>query len=246
MSYISDFKSGAIELFKTDTDSSLETLLGTRFRTADGREVVLVQASSATTVASGKLYAAPAIVANHQNLATSTASAGATTVTVTLGATAATANQYAGGFVIFNAGTGAGQTLRIQSHPAASSSATLVLTLEDAIVTATSTSDTKSCLVANPYNNVIISPTTNTGAPVGVALYPIAASSYGYLVAKGPAATLSDSTAPAIGCAVSWSAATAGAIGATPYATNVLTGAVIGFTMQAATSAEYRSVFINL
>lgn len=246
MSFISDYKSGPIELFKTDTDASLETLLGSRFKTADGREVVLVQASSATTVATGKLYAAPATVANHQNMATSTATAGATTVTVTLGATAATLNQYAGGYLMFNAGTGLGQTLRIQSHPAADASATLVVTLEDPVVTTTASASTKSCLLLNPFNNVIISPTTNTGASVGVALYPIAASSYGYLVAKGVAAVLSDSTAPAIGCAVSWSAATAGAIGTTPYATNVLSGNVIGYTMQAATSAEYKAVMLNM
>jgi len=179
-------------------------------------------------------------------MATSTASAGATTITVTLGNTAATANQYAGGYLLLNAGTGLGQTLRIQSHPAANASATLTLTLEDPVVTATSSSDTKSCLLLNPYKNVIISPTTNTGAIVGVALYPIAASSYGYFVVKGPAAALADATAPAIGCAISWSAATAGAVGATPYAGNVLTGNVIGYAAQAATSAEYRGVILNL
>lgn len=244
MSYISDFKSSPFNLFKTDTDTSLATLCGVRFLTSDGREVVLVRASSATTVASGKLYASPAIVANHQNLATSTVSAGATSVSVILGATAVTTNYYAGGYFITNAGTGLGQTIRIQSHPGCASSGQLTLTLEDAIVTATAVADTKSCLIANSYKDVIISPTTNTGPLVGVAMNPIAASSYGFLVVKGMTGALADATAPAIGTAISFSALTAGAIGTVATTTQV--GAFIGYATQAATSAEYRSVYINL
>src|SRR6185369_8356134 len=103
------------DIFKTSTDTSNNTFAGERFDLSDGREVVLIQAG-AVALSSGQLMQAPALVANHQNMATSTAAAGATQVTVTLGATAATLNQYQGGYVIFNAGTGLGQTLKIASH----------------------------------------------------------------------------------------------------------------------------------
>lgn len=238
-----------LPVLATSTDSSLATLLGSRFDLSDGREVVLVQAEAATTIASGKLYQSPATVANHQNIAvtafSAASSSGPATVTVTLGATAATANQYAGGFVVVNSANGAGQTIRIASHPAAGSGASLVITLEDNPVTALTTSS-KVCLIANPANGVIINPTTPTGIPVGVALYAIAASSYGFLVCKGATAALSDATAPAVGTAIAASVATAGAIGSVPYATNIVTGTVIGNTLQSAVSTEYRTVFINL
>ena len=51
--------------FQSSTDSSLSTLVGTRWDLSDGREVILVSASSATTVASGKLYQDAAIITNQ-------------------------------------------------------------------------------------------------------------------------------------------------------------------------------------
>lgn len=71
--------------------------LGERAVTPDGRSFRYVKAGG-TALVPGKLYQAPAEVTNHQNLAPTDAVAiGATSLTVTLGATAATANQYAGG-----------------------------------------------------------------------------------------------------------------------------------------------------
>lgn len=238
--------------FQTSTDSSLETLLGSRWDLSDGREVALGQASSATTVAEGKLYQNAALVANHQNCDVTAVQAysnnGNTpaTVTITLGATAATANQYQGGYLAVVDGAGEGQVLKIASHPAADASATLTLTLEDGPSTALSTSTSECSLVPATGNNVIIHPTTPSNSVFGLALYPIAASSYGFFLTKGLGCALGDATTPAVGCAISWSAATAGAIGATPYAGNVLTGAVIGQTAILSVSAEYRPVNMNI
>lgn len=236
-------------LFKNDTDTSDQTYVGQKFVSADGREFTLVF-NGASATAAGKLYQAPATIANHQNLATATAVASTVsvpnfTVTVTLGATAVTANQYARGYVVINAGTGAGQTFEIASHPAANASAALTLTLADPIVSALNVSDTKSCLIAHQDNGVIISPTTATGRTAGVSLYAFAAGTFGYLQTKGPVACLCDSVGAAVGTAISPSAATPGAITQTPYATNLVTGAVIGSALQAGVSAEYRTVFID-
>src|SRR5690606_12052274 len=135
------------------TDASLETLVGTRFDLSDGREVVLVQAEASTTVVPGKLYQGPATVANHQNIAVTAFTPKTPNldaqVTVTLGATLVTANQYQGGFVVVNDAHGEGQTLRIASHPAADASASLLITLEDdpSVVLTTSS---EVCLVAAP------------------------------------------------------------------------------------------------
>lgn len=237
--------------FQTSTDTSLTTLVGTRWDLQDGREVILVSAASGTTVAAGKVYQDAAVVANHQNCAVTAVQAYSNngnvpaTVTITLGATAATANEYAGGFAVINAGTGQGQTLRIASHPAAASAGSLTLTLEDAPNTALSTSDSKVSLQPAHGANVIIQPTTVTGAAVGVGLYPVAASAYGFLTSKGLTSALAQG-AIAVGTPISPSASVAGAVSQTPYSTNLVTGGILGYASQAGVDGESRTVFVNL
>lgn len=237
--------------FQTSTDASLATLAGSRWDLSDGREVILVSASSATTVASGKLYQDAAIIADHTNIAVTAFTAYSNNgnvpakVTVTLGATAVTANQYAGGFVVVNDNVGEGQTLRIASHPAAALSTSLVITLEDGPNTALTTASEVSLIPAHGAN-VIISPTTATNVSAGIALYPIAASAYGFLVSKGLVSCLADATAPANGAPITPSVATAGAIGQPGYAANVVTTAVIGSSAATSVSTEYRTVFVNV
>lgn len=231
--------------FQTSTDSSLATLVGTRWDLADGREVILVSASSATTVAAGKLYQDAAVVPNHQNLAVTAYQAYSANgnvpakVTVTLGATAATANQYAGGFVVVNDNNGEGQTLRIASHPAADASASLAITLEDSATVAITTAS-EVCLNAPHGANVIINPTTPTGAIAGVGLYTIAASAYGFLTVKGITSGLAQG-AIGVGLGIMPSASVAGA-----FAVADATGARYGYASQAGVDTEYRAVFVNL
>lgn len=238
--------------FQTSTDASLETLLGSRWDLSDGRVVALGQPATGTTVAEGKLYQNAALIADHQNCdvtAVTTYSANGNVpaaVTITLGATAVTANQYAGGYLAVVDGAGEGQLLKIASHPAANLSATCKFTLEDGPATALSTSTSECSLVPATGNSLIIMPTTPSNTVFGLAMYPIAAGSYGFFLVQGIGNALGDATTPAVGCAISWSAATAGAIGATPYAANVLTGNVIGYTAILAVSGEYRPVYINI
>lgn len=233
MSIISDFKSSPIALFGVNgfvnsTDTSLATLVGNRFSSGDYREFVLVQ-NGAVALPSGVLVQGPASIgANHTGLTCATASIGATQITVTLGGTAVTANQYAGGFAVVSAGTGKGQTLRIASHPAQSStSGTVVLTLEDPLSVATAVADSKVSLTLNPYGSanganvathgVIISPSAGSSGPtIGVTVGPIGASSttvptYGFIQTKGAVACLNDGNT-AIGLDVMPSSAVSGAV----------------------------------
>ncbi len=255
MSFITERgATGALSLqaggsFQSSTDANLASLVGTRYDLSDGREVILVGTSSATTVAAGTLYQDAAIVANHQNLGITAATAYSAngnvpaSVTVTLGATTATVNQYQGGFLIVNAGTGIGQTLRIASHPAANASATCVVTLEDAPNTALSVSTSKVCLLPPHGANIIINPVTATGAVTGVGLYPIAVSSYGFLASKGIVSAISDVAVASVGNNITPSTVTAGTVSLLGSTTGVAT---IGYANQTAVSAEARSVFIEV
>lgn len=255
MSTISDFKGSALSLFGTNggmtsTDAGLSTLTGSIWASDDDRTFVLVQ-NGGTALVSGVLVQSPASIgANHTGLTLSTAAIGATSITATLGGTAVTANQYAGGFLVISAGTGIGQTLKIASHPAqTSTSGTVVLTLEDPLSVATLTSDSKGSLTLNQYGSqngadvttsgVVVNPTTPTGKIIGATLYPIPASSttvptYGFIVKHGPVAVINVSTTT-VGLDLMPSTGTAGNVATYVVATaaRVGTSVVAGETAKA-------------
>lgn len=248
---------GPLGFAQQSTDLSLGTIVGTKFETSDGREFVLIQ-NAGTALVSGLLIQGPVkIGANHSGLVLSTAVIGATQITATLGGTAVTANQYAGGFLVISAGTGIGQTLRIASHPAqTSTSGTVVLTLEDALQVATLTSDSKGTLELNPYGSAngvdvrtsgcVVCPTTLTGPVIGVTVSPIAASTstipaYGFIQTKGVVGCLNDATT-AIGLDLMHSSNTAGAV--MTYV--VATSGRIGNSHVAGVTTEVRPITLQL
>lgn len=229
----------------TATDTSLSTLLGTRWDLNDGREVKLILAG-ASNLASGKVMTAPAVIANHQNLTVTAVRAYSVTtglpatVTVTLGGTAATVNEYAGGYAVVTSGTGLGQTLQIASHPAqTSTTGALVVTLADAPNTALDTSS-KISLVFQPCNGVIISDHTTLQQPVGVTLYPVTAVNYAYIVSKGIVSCLNDGGITT-GSAVSTSNGVDGAV-----ENGVIAQGFVGFGITTGTDTQYQPIFVNL
>lgn len=215
-------------------DYSYDTLCGVKFSTEDGRVVTLVSNSANAQVA-GTLLASPAELTAFQGLAMTVpfnapATEGTFIVSVTNGATVLGQNIFAEGLFIVASGTGAGQSLKIASHQAAATTAQFLVTLEDPIqVTLDATSVIN--LVLNPYKNVIISPTTLTGIPVGVTLYPVPASvaatfdgttglpvilgipQYLFVVSHGVVGCLIDGTVTNVGYGLGASATVAGALG---------------------------------
>lgn len=257
---------GAIALFRTSTDASNASYVGQRFDLSDGREVVLVQ-NAGTAIGAGLLVQGPAIVANHQNLALTAFTPYSANgnqpaqASLTLGATAVTANEYAGGFAVVNAGSGIGQTLKIASHPSALSAGSVVVTFEDAPDVALTVSS-KVSLILNPYgsdngatkdaNGVVVNPIVATGSLVGVTLYPIGASTssqatYGLVQTKGAVSCL-NAGGTAVGLDVMASAVTAGAVAT--FAVNTTsgdaTGTRVGASTQAGVTAEARLITVQL
>jgi hypothetical protein len=243
------------------SDGSFNTYLGQRFVTSDGREFTMVQ-NGATALVPGNLVQGIAVTANHQNLAVSVATvlgtAGTNQVSVTLGATVLNAQQYMGGYLVVDSGTGLGQTLKIASNPAAAASAAgVVITLEDPIqVTLDATSTV--CLIPNPYQAVAISATL-TGTPVGITVGPMAASTlptysgttgaqlttgtlqYGLVCSKGPVACLSDANAATVGLGLMPSTTTAGSV-----TVQTATGANVGRALQATVPAKARIIYVDV
>ena len=214
--------------------------LGVRAVAGDGREFRYVQAGG-TALAIGTLQQSSAEIANHQNLTPTAATvAGATSITVTLGNTLATANQYLGGWVLVTTGAGAGYQYQIAGNPAAIASATLVLSLVDPIQVATNTSTTKIDLIANPYSGVIINPATASSAPVGVAIYPVTASYYGWVQTRGVSNVLADG-AITVGTTLVASNGTAGAV--EPFAG---VQAIVGLAVTDIDTTQYGAVSLLL
>jgi len=152
-----------------------------------------------------------AIDAHDLDLVTAVAAIGATEVTVTLGATAALADEYADGVLLVNDLTGEGFVYLVKSHPAAALSATLVVTLdeEDGIVVALDATS-QTGLVHNSCFDIVVYPTTASGPPLGAACVDWANNDYGWLQFRGQGVARIDATAPGAGAPLMPSNATAG------------------------------------
>ena len=150
---------------------------------------------SAVAVTAGKVLMQPTGIALHDmDLVITAASVGATTVTVALGATEATANQYADGFLYTNDDGGEGHMYKILSNPAAVASATLAVTLYpgDGVAEAISGSPLGG-LMPNPYSAVEIWDYNDIDGPaLGVTTTDVGASEYTWIQTHGPCALLCD------------------------------------------------------
>lgn len=173
------------------SETALATL-GDEIKVGDG--LFVYAKNGAATLAPGRMTQSPAPVPNHLNCAAAAAAIGSRTVTVTLGATATTANQYAEGTLHVNDVTGQGQKYRIKSHPAADLSTAVVITLYDDIVTALDATS-EVTLTAHPYNGVVIVPNAAlTAPPAGIPLIPVTAAYYCWLQVRGNAPCLTQGT----------------------------------------------------
>lgn len=224
--------------------------LGVRGVTGDGREFRFCQAGASNLVV-GNLLQAPAQIANHRRLTPTAASAGATSVTVTLGATLVSANQYNQGWLVVeddSGGTG-GFQYQIKNTPAAALSAALTVTLADPLVVAITASAHVS-LVLNPYSGVIQMPSTATSAPVGVALpvsqpasqsAGITANYYGWVQERGVATVLSEGGST-VGTAVAASDTTAGAV----ETCDANSEFVVGCALQTLTTTDFGATLLTI
>ena len=165
---------------------------GTRMVLPDGRVFYYGQTDGAITA--GKICQSAVGIANHDmDLATNTASAGDKSVTVTVGGTAVTADQYANGYLYINDGTGEGHNYKIRQHDAIDSSGSGAINLYDGDAIAVGfAAATIAGLAKNPYKDFIVYPTTSTGHAVGVTATDFDDDDYGWLQTWGPAAVLCD------------------------------------------------------
>lgn len=232
------FAQGFLEQSSTQLES-----LGLRVKDEFGVEYAYSRAGG-TALAAGKATQAVAATANHANIAVATAAAiGATKVQVTLGATAATLNQYKDGQLVVNDATGEGHAYRIKGNPAADASGSLWVDLEDAIRVALVAGTSQVTLYPNKFSGNVVS-TTEENECTGVAPIVVTADYYYWSVVKGDVPCLIDGT-PAVGTMLTFSA-TAGAVAAI-NATLDIDQPVIGrMPFAAGVDTEYRMICIDV
>lgn len=224
--------------------STQREVLGAVATTENGSVYVYGKAG-ASNLSAGKLSVAEAAVANHTNQAVAVAAAaGATQVSLTLGATAATLNQYAEGFLVINDAAGEGNYYKIVGHPAAGSAGTLVVQLEDPIQVALTTSSEYS--LVKPRSKDVVESTTLSKA-IGVPRASITAAYFGWFQQSGYASVLSDGT-PTKGYNVVQSNGTAGAVevftDSTAGATDLQE--IVGVADETLVSTEYRGITLKI
>ena len=205
-------------------------------------------ARAAATIPAGNVVCTrnAAHATNHLNMSCLVAAVGATEVTIITAETDILENEYAGGYLYVNDGTGEGLAYKIKSHPAHDHSASpnCVMTLYDKIkVALVATGTSEVSLKHNKYTHVIKAPGTTplTGEAIGVASSVLANNDFFWLQVKGPAAVLVSGTV-VIGdsVCVTISTGTAGAViarAADGAAQRV--SRTIGQVMQVNASGEY-------
>lgn len=209
-----------------DVSATALERVGTIRTLDDGRKFAYAK-NGAVALVAGKLCQSAAPVANHLNIAVAAAAAvDDSTITVTLGATAASVNDYQNGFLHTNDAAGEGFIYKVKSHPAANASASLVLTLYDKVRFALTTAS-EATLTKHPEKDVILCPTTLTSQPIGVPVVDVAIDNFFWIQGAGPCAVLTDGVV---------------VVGETVVASNGVAGAVEDFVPGTSLSAIVGSV----
>jgi hypothetical protein len=199
-----------------------------------------------SALVTGNLLQEPAEDTNFRSMAVNTAAAiGTDEISVTLGGTAVTAGMFDDGLLCVESSTGIGQLFRIKSHTVqTSTTGSCTFTVDRKIKIALTTSSQVS-VRKNPYNGVIQYPvTTQTGGAVGIALYAMTASYYGWIQSGGDAVALFDTgTNSSNGASgIGPSSAVAGSV---KPQTGAEGGIVIGYSREVA-SVDSTMSFVHL
>lgn len=233
-------KTLGLNLFQTS--STPIAVPGTRVELSNGDIYRYIKAG-ASGISAGKMQLAPAQVANHVNQTGSAVvgAVGARQVTLNVGATAVTADQYKDGLLVINDATGEGYTYRISGNAALASSGSGKFDLLDPIQVALVASTSEYTLVANSFNGVVEAASSVRKA-AGVPAVSLTAAYYGWAKTKGAASVLIG-TAATSGARLMCDGSTAGAVTDNSDVTTVQTEVIVGSASYGAgVSTEYNVI----
>lgn len=200
-----------------------------------------------STLVVGNLLQEAAVDTTYSNMVVATAGvAGDTTLAITNGTATITSAAFKGASLsIYTAGTiGVGDEYTVLGITGTlTTGGALQVSIDRGLRSAMTTSATVN-MRKSPWSGVIQYPTTQTGVPVGVAVYPVVNAEYGWVQTHGVCGVLSDGSTFAVGSDVS--ASTGGTAGAITVATVGTTKTRVGYARQVAASAKGISVFLQI
>jgi hypothetical protein len=240
-----------IDLYTTGSDQLGAEEIGSRVAGLNGKEFALAYVGGSALVAGNLLQSAVEDV-QFENMAVGTAAVvGQQYLQITNGTTTVVPYYFKGGSIsIYTAGTVAiGDEYTIMDVNGTLTSGGAMNVWLDRPLRYAVTTSAKVVMRQNPFNGVIQFPaTTQTGIPVGVAIFAATAGSstvYAttWVQTKGPASVLSDGSTFAVGSAVGTPSGTAGAI--TVFSAGT-TKTYVGDSLMAAASAHAIPVMLRL
>lgn len=233
-------KLALVDLYTSTTDVIGGELIGIRQAGLNGKEFALATVDSGgSALVAGNLLQESVEDTQFENMAVGTAGVvGDNFIQVTNGTTTVVPANFKGGSVSFyTAGTvpiGDEYTI-VDVTGTLTSGGAMKVWLDRPLRYAVTTS-AKVVMKRNPYSGVIQFPaTTQTGAAVGVAIWPIPVGAAGWVQTKGHVAVLSDGSTFAVGSGLGTPSGTAGAV--TVYAAGT-THQYVGVSREAAASAH--------
>ena len=244
---------GSPNLYTNTTTAFPEYPVGTRLVALDGsvyRYTYFSQICTAGSVISRDVSETDLLA--PIDTALTAAAIGATSIVLTsasLYSGAAVADQYAGGWLILEAGAGNGYKYRIKSHTAAAANV-VTFTLFDPLIVAVTTA-TNVLIMGFPWQTCRMATTTDN-LPCGVSLAATAAASYGWVQTWGPAVCLLDETAgtAAAGSWATLSDSVEGAVnpaaGSDTSVADLKTDPFIGILQSTGEDTEYTGIHLML
>ena len=225
------------------SSATQQAVIGAYAETPDGRGYRYSLVGAVSTVP-GKVYQGTALDATNLQpsggLGVSAAVAiGGTQITTSTSTTWAV-NLFAGGYLSVDVTPGQGYIYKIKSNTATAGATGGVITLEDPLLVALTTSS-KVIVVTNTYSGVVIEPGTPTAAIAGVPNSIITNAQYGWLQTRGACAVLFTGTGVAGKAVGSLSGGTSGSTAPAIAATNI-----IGYHMATGITGEYAFVHLTL
>ena len=197
--------------------------------------------NGAVAAVPGKVFQGPAEDTTNQNpsggLAVAAAAIGATTVTLT-GSLTLAANLLAGSFMSVAVTPGQGYLYKVKSNTAVAAAANCVVTLEDPIVIALTTSS-KVVFQQNPYNGCVVAPATMTSSIAGVPIFAVPINNYGWMQTHGPASCLQTGTGT---CGTALGVLQGGTIGS--LAPAIAGTPILAYAMNTNVTTQYGNVFL--
>ena len=234
-----------IDLYKSTALASSLYQVGDVYAGSKGR-LFGYALNGATALVKGDLLQEAANNTTYANMAVGTAGAvGDTFIQVTNGTATITSNQFVGGTIgVYTAGTVtvADEYVITKITGTLTTGGALKVYLDRPLRYVYTTSATVN-MKRSRLSGVIQFPTTQTGVPVGVAIYEIPANEYGFVQTHGECTALSDGATFAVGSSISSGSSTAGAVSVGSVAT---TDCFIGYARQVAAAGKGIPIFLMI